>query len=172
MIGELLLTTRQIAFVPSIVLEAIAIGTGPSFFAWIRRPLPVGQRYGCGVVTRWIQVDVYALGDIVHIAHAPLDGPVFATRQVRDAVGGESNWREFPEDELPHGGSSGGMALSLACRDHDVVGLIGFDGFGMNAEFQACFRELLRFWQSRGKRLVSLMPASAFDDLLLASVAV
>lgn len=168
MIGELLIQTGQLAILRPLLLDAIVIGTGPSFCAWVRQPLPAGLRYGCGAATRWVEVDVYALGDVVHIGNVPPCVPVYATRKVRDAISTLNDWLAFPEDELPHGGSSGGMALSLACRNHQTIGLVGFDGFGLDTEFQANFRRLLRYWQSRGRRLVSLMPASAFDDLLLA----
>jgi hypothetical protein len=174
MIGELLLQTRAAHEVsgrpivggPPLVLDAIAIGTGPSFFDWIRSPLPEGKRYGCGVVPQFLDVDVYALGDVVHCRHAPPDRPVYATRRIIDSVGDPERFLLYPEDDLPHGGSSGGMALSLACRSHAVVGLIGFDGFDIDDGFITAFRELICYWKNRGKRLISLMPQSAFDDLL------
>jgi hypothetical protein len=165
MIGELLQATRQIDSAPPICVESIVLGTGPSFFDAIRRPLPPGKRYGCGIASRHVELDVYALGDEVHWNHAPLGTTVYITQRVRDGHP-ESAYLAYPEDELPHGGSSGGMALSLACRDHDVVGLIGFDSQGMPDEFVAAFRALLTWWKARGKRMVSLMPACAFDDLL------
>lgn len=166
MIGDLLQTTRQIDSAPAVVLEALAIGTGPSFFAWVRRPLPSGKRYGCGIASRHLDLDVYALGDEVHWNNIPLDKTVYVTQRLRDSHADAQRYLAFPEDDLPHGGSSGGMALSLACRSHDIVGLIGFDGHGLPEEFVAAFRGLIRYWQSRGKRLISLMPDSVFHEVL------
>ncbi len=165
MIGDLLQTTRQIDSAPALCIEAIVLGTGPSFFAAIRRPFPHAKRYGCGIASQHVELDVYALGDEVHGNHVPLGTTVYITQRLRDAHP-EATYLAYPEDELPHGGSSGGMALSLACREHDVVGLIGFDGHGMPDDFVASFRALLAWWKTRGKRLVSLMPDSVFDDLL------
>lgn len=166
MIGELLIATGQIVSRQTIVLDAIVFGTGPSFYQAICGPLPLSKRYGCGIVPEFLDVDVYALGDVIHLKHVPPDTPVYATRRIREAVPDARRFLSYPEDELPHGGSSGGMALSLACQAHDVVGLVGFDGYGMNDEFVIRFRDVIRFWQARGKRLVSLMPASVFHDLL------
>lgn len=166
MIGELLMQTRQIGTSQRPALDAIAIGTGPSFYDWVRRPLPRGMRYGCGAAARFIDVDHYLLGDAVHREHVPVDKPVYVTRRVIDQWPEASRYLVFPEAELPHGGSSGGMALSLACRDHAVIGLIGFDGFRVDETFVEGFRRLIIYWNDRGKRLVSLMERSAFDDVL------
>lgn len=166
MIGETLLQTRQIDSRSAMHLDAIVLGTGPSFLNAIRSPIPSGTRYGCGVVPLFLDVDVYALGDVVHLDHVPSDRPVYATQRVRDAVADPGRFLAYPEDELPHGGSSGGMALSLACRSHGVIGLIGFDGHGKDDAFITGFQELIRYWQIRGKRLMSLMPDSMFHDLL------
>lgn len=166
MIGELLQQTLQIGTRSAVCLDAIAIGTGPSFYEWVRQKLPRGLRYGCGEAAKFIELDRYLLGDVVHLQHVPAGIPVYATRRVIESAPDAGQWLEFPEAELPHAGSSGGMALSLACRDHNVIGLIGFDGFGVDPAFVEAFRRLILYWQSRGKLLISLMPHSAFDDVL------
>ena len=168
MIGELLRQTGQISSSPPsslLRLDALALGTGPSFYEWIKHPLPAGKRYGCGVSSLYLRLDAYAYGDAIHESHLP-------TNDFHPGVeihGTDRVWRPgliLWDDAIPHGGSSGGMALSLACATHQRIGVIGFDGHQMPDEFVARFRDLLRYWQSRGKELVSLMPSSVFDDVL------
>lgn len=145
---------------------AVAIGTGPSFFEWVKNPTPGLVRYGCGVASKYLRLDYYALGDSDHYSHIPPGVPTYATERVLSDPTAPAGLMPFDEHVLPHGGSSGGMAVSLAARNHRVVYLIGFDGFGEGEEvagFVEKFSDLLEFWQGLGRKFYSLMPSSVFS---------
>lgn len=156
MIGELYHTNLH---------PAVAIGTGPSFFEWAKNPTPGLVRYGCGVASKYLRLDYYALGDCEHYKHVPPGVPTYATSSVLDDPKAPKGLMPFDGDVLPHGGSSGGMAVSLAARNHRVVYLIGFDGFeeGIEDRWKANHAKLLEFWQERGRKFYSLMPATWFN---------
>lgn len=172
MIGETLLQTCPSPIPSALPLDAIAIGSGPSFFDWVRGELPAGRRYGAGIVSRYMALNVYCIGDIAHLPHLQLGTLTYATRRVFDALE-RSEWLLcYDTLELAHGGSSGGMAVALACLFHRRIGLIGFDGLDENEsadnrQWNEDFRRLLTHWQARGRTFVSLMPESKFDDLLV-----
>ena len=105
-------------------LDAIAIGTGPSFYEWLKTPPPEGVKlYGSGVSSRHIKLDVYAIGDTCHIPNIPKDAVVYGT----DTMLRYSDKILPYGHTYPHGGSSGGMAISLACLYHDRIGIVGCD---------------------------------------------
>ena len=173
-------------------LTAIAIGTGPSFYEWIKTPMieyrrsePSGQDiifqpklYGCGIVPLYVNnLFAYGYGDVTHVDHIPDPNAPFhpgclnysGTRNLQDKPG----LLPYTDLDLPHGNSSGGMALSMACLHHDVVGIIGFDGYPSgflsyqaNQDFVNDFRYLINYWQNRGRRIISLMPKSVFNPII------
>jgi hypothetical protein len=178
-------------------LEAIAFGTGPSFYEYIKQPHNYKHNhpefgewhtrlYGCGVVPNYINnLTAYGYGDTDHINNIPdPDGPhhpgckTFAgTRNLKDFETYGKNLKPIPllpyaNLDLPHGESSGGMALSLACLHHNVVGIVGFDGNPdafpptVYTNFVEKFRHLINYWQNRGRRIVSLMPNSVFNPII------
>ncbi len=147
-------------------VDAIAMGTGPSFWKFVKGPIPHGFRYGCSTIPAYIKLNVYGYCDPVHEPDLPTDGTeIVATPHV---------WQEgmTPFGDLQHGGSGGGMAISLACHRHTTVALIGFDGFpddgpdGFYNNWMQVNREIVRSWLNRGKRIISLMPKSFLDDLV------
>lgn len=185
------------------ILDAIAIGTGPSFYDWIKEPVLTyystkdgtdtkpkswsPKLYGCGVSPLYINnLSYYLYGDSTHVNNIPDPDSQFhpgcityaGTRNLNDKrTDGANTPRLLPyaDLDLPHGESSGGMALSLACLHSNVVGLIGFDGHrdgfvGTSDEDYSNFlfktRQLINYWQNRGRRLVSLMPDSVFNPIL------
>lgn len=160
----------QLMFQPAnrseLKLDAIAMGTGPSFWEFIRGPIPWGFRYGCSTIPAYIKLDVYCYGDAVHEPDLPLDRT--------EIVATPRCWNESmtPFGDLPHGGSGGGMAISTACHRHQIVAIVGFDGFpddgpdGFYRQWMSDNRELVRYWLRRGKRLLSLMEQSFLNDLL------
>lgn len=182
-------------------LGAIAMGSGPSFYEWaasyesnpLTYPSPREQGrvisptlYGSGVTSLHINgIMYYGLGDIIHIDHVP-DGRATdphhpgcttyaGTRNLQDKKShGEYTPPLLPYADLdiPHGESSGGMAISMACLHHDVVGIIGFDGhrepFPSDEaywDFVRKTRTLINYWQNRGRRIVSLMSDSVFNSI-------
>jgi hypothetical protein len=164
-----------------IQVQAIAIGTGPSFYKWkdTEEQVPRPKLFGCGVVTNYIGgLDYYAYGDSDHFKSLPqktwhpdciVYGSTLELVEQAKEKGCTSNY--FDPSVLPHGTSSGGMAFSLACSMYDVVGLVGFDGFQKDFKvddqtyrnFVSRFRDLIQYWKDRGKRLVSLMEESLFN---------
>lgn len=194
-------------------LDAIAMGTGPSFFKWaseyqanpLTYPIPQKEQepphsvrsdgpkvwhpslYGCGVTPLYINnIRYYGYGDIVHIRNVP-DGRLSdphhpgcityaGTRNLEDKKPhGEYTppLLKYSDLDLPHGESSGGMAISMACLHHDVVGIIGFDGnrdgFGSDEVYENFViktRTLINYWQNRGRRIISLMPNSVFNSIV------
>lgn len=140
----------------------IALGTGPSLRPWVAAgAFPAVPKYGCSFVPSLLKIDVYCYCDPVHAADLPADGtPIIATERVHSA--GMRRWCE----DFHHAGGSGGMAISEACKQHDCVALIGFDG-GMDAEHDQLLRNLLLWWKEQfGRKFVSLMPpGTILDDL-------
>lgn len=142
-------------------MQALCIGTGPSFFRWVEKGnFPSIPKYGCSIVPWYCKVDTYAYGDEEHLADVPVDG----TRIVSTDRVWKSGHDHF-DMRFPHGGSSGGMAITMACRGHRDVGLIGYDG-GLPEPFESDIRKLLQWWIYRGRRFYSLMESSTFDDLM------
>lgn len=175
-------------------LQAIAFGTGPSFFRFVDDCLldqyltrfeGGPSLYGCGKVPLYINgLRYYGYGDVIHCDNVPDGRPsdphhpgcitYAGTRNLGD---GRSNGGYMPpllpyaDLDLPHGNSSGGMAISMACLHHDIVGIVGFDGdrasFGSDEaheNFVNDFRKLINYWTNRGRRIVSLMPSSRWRD--------
>lgn len=147
-------------------IDAIALGTGPSFWELVKGRIPSGFRYGCSTIPAHLKLDVYCYGDAVHEPDLPMDRT--------EVVATPRCWEEgmTPFGDFPHGGSGGGMAISVACHRHQSVALVGFDGFPEDGPDGPCHlwmqdnRELIRFWLRRGKRIVSLMSKSFLDDLV------
>lgn len=225
--GSLNSLTDKPALLP--MLDAIAIGTGPSFYDWIKQTYPFGLEhpygvvpgvtptdefeerisklkqpllYGCGVVPNYINgLRHYELGDSIYINNVPDPSSEFhpgcvtyaGTRNLQDkrTDGGPTPaLLPFADLDIPHGESSGGMALSHACLNHNVVGIIGFDGWRSGFKpyaapgetsvdleslkladerhdnFVRKFRHLINYWQNRGRRIISLMPSSVFNPIL------
>lgn len=151
------------------MIEAIAIGTGPSFYDWIRLPRdPTIKLVGCGRCTLYVNnLDYYVYADSIHEPHLPQPHfhptvEVWAHSRRHIPNLGWNKW----DGEIPHGGTSGGMAISLACLKFQNVGLIGFDGYGLPNEFVIGMNDLLCYWQKRGKTLYTLMPNSMFNNRL------
>lgn len=142
-------------------LGGIAIGTGPSFYEWISRPLTSGVRYSCGVVPHYVSVDVYCINSTLHKANVPADAVVFATMRTHDRIPRAFLWPEL----WPIASQCGGMAVQLAAMNHKRIGLVGFCN-AIDPQIDAEFRAILEFWKARGRVFVSLMKKSAFDDLL------
>jgi len=143
-------------------LTAIAFGTGPSFYEFINRPFPPTVRYGCGVASQYIDLDVYCLNSGEHKENVPRDGtPVYAIDRCKNFAPG--CW-EYPMRVL-RAQQAGGMALQLAAMNHKRIGLVGFcKPIAMPIDSE--FRAILRYWRERGRVFVSLMKESCFDDLL------
>lgn len=144
-------------------ITAVVIGTGPSFYEWIKWPIVPAMRYGCGVCTAYIPVDVYCLnsGERRGYARLPDTTTVFAMDRCRDLIPG--SWL-YPQ-EVPRAEQSGGMAVWLAAMNHRRIGLVGFCE-PISPDVDAKFRAILEHWRERGREFVSLMKASAFDDML------
>lgn len=141
-------------------LGGIAIGAGPSFFEWVKRPLTPGVRYGCGVVPHYCSCDVYCINSTLHKGNVPADATVFATMRTHDRIPGAFLWPE----SIDIASQCGGMAVHLAAAHHHRVGLVGFCS-QIEPSIDARFREILRFWREKGRVFVSLMRESCFDDL-------
>ena len=129
--------------------------------------------YGSGTASFDFPLDVYAIGDAIQIPRAPkypcrvvVSYPEFRFRPDLEL------WIDNPTlAAIGHGCSSGGMATGLACFDFDVVGVTGFDGYNelgksIGDEMMDRHRIMLERWIAKGKRLVSLMPVSMFNDIL------
>lgn len=168
-------------------LSAVVVGAGPSAKFLLGCQKPVSQKwYGAGNVPLYLpNIDVYALGDSTHFASVPkYECQVYITDKdfYKDPYGPRfcsstqiSKMQVWNLEELStygHGGSSGGMALSLACIKHDTIGLIGFDGYKRDGSpydppWQSSHTKLICEWVNRGKRLISLMPCSVFNPDLI-----
>jgi hypothetical protein len=150
---------------PKTSIEAVAMGTGPSAMLWIKAgSYPAVPRYGCSWIPHFLKLNAYAIGDICHFPDVPTDGTrIAATACVRKE--GHPEWELYQEMLYPHGSQSGGMAISMACREYRRVGLVGFDG-GMDEPYETDLRKMLEWWKARGRTFVSLMPKSTFDDLM------
>lgn len=151
-------------------LGGIAIGTGKSFYAWKDKPLTPGTRYGCGVASQYISLDVYCLNAGVHKGNVPRNGEtIYATERTFDLVQAiphrPAHVFKWPEN-LPYARQAGGMCVHLAAMHHQRVGLIGFCA-PITPEIDAEFRAILEYWRERGRVFVSLMDQSAFDDLMV-----
>lgn len=150
-------------------LGGIAIGTGPSFYEWIKRPLTPGVRYGCGVASQYISLDVYCINSTDHKGNVPRNGEtIFATERTLDCIrpipGRPVTVFPWPK-ALPIAQQVGGMAVHFAAINHHRIGLVGFCKPiepGIDDEFRA----ILHYWKAKGRVFVSLMKESAFDDLL------
>lgn len=198
-------------FVQGESIEAIAIGTGPSFYEWIKTPIiqyelpaftsddPSPQEapqlyeprlFGCGVVPNYINgLDTYCYGDLTHLRNIPDPDGEFhpgvkiysGGRNINDLKDADRTqfkttipMLDFGELDIPHGNSSGGMAVSCACLRYNVVGLVGFDGHFAKEfsskegydDFVWRFRFIINYWQNRGRRLISLMTDSIFNPIL------
>lgn len=166
------------------IVEAIAIGTGPSFYKWkdTEEQIPRPKLFGCGVASIYVNaLDFYAYGDSYHCKCLPKkpwhpNCIVYgSTHELVEQARGQGNIAEyFDVSILPHGCSSGGMAVSLACSMYDVVGIVGYDGFQKDfkiddktyREFVSKFKDLIKHWKDRGKTIVSLMEESIFNSEL------
>lgn len=186
-------------FIEGESIEAIAIGAGPSLYNdFLNRPvisyvLADGTIYeprliGCGVVPLYVHnLWAYCYGDLTHLKNIPRPDHPFhpgvrnyaSSRNISDFDLLQEEHRRtdkmlpFADLDIPHGNSSGGMALSLACLHYNVVGFVGFDGrnkadFVSNEAYQDFvfrFRYLINYWQSRGRRIISLMRDSIFNPI-------
>jgi hypothetical protein len=141
--------------------DVVVIGTGPSVLPWLKAgKFPDVPKYGCSWIPWHIKLNAYALGDSIHSPDVPQDGTrVVATKQCRSP-----EWELFDDERFPHGSQSGGMAITMACREFKRIAVIGFDG-GLPGDADKELRELFEWWIQRGRTFVSLMPKSAFDDL-------
>jgi len=150
-------------------LDAIAIGTGPSFYEWLNTPRPENVKfYGSGVSSKYIKLDVYTIGDSCHIQNIPrYEAVTYGTHMM---LSHSDKMLPYDGDTYPHGGSSGGMAISLACLHHDRIGLVGYDGpcgiLDLDMKWIKNTIDVLEFWIDRGKKIVSLMPHSCFNEVL------
>jgi hypothetical protein len=151
------------------MLEAIVLGTGGSLYDFLKRPvLPNVKLLGCSVVPQYVNnLDYYVYADTVHKDHLP-QVPFHPNCQIitpsRLWQSGYIKW----DDQVPHGGTSGGMAVSYACSRYQNIGLVGFDSLDLNYDFiQNFHKEVLNFWQSKGKCLYTLMEKSVFNNRLL-----
>ena len=153
------------------MLECIVLGTGPSLLDFLlehnKESLKGITLIGCGRLV--IDVDIYCYGDPRRRPDVPdvETTEVYAHQFVHEP--GMIRWQE----EWPHGGTAGGMAVTVACLKFDRIGLIGFDGF-RTPEFEHYDNfvinfnnEILDYWQARGKKLYSLMSHSIFNERLL-----
>lgn len=147
--------------------DGLAIGTGPSFHKWRKNPTVGMKRYGCGIASQFVPLDVYTVGDTGHYADVPQTIPVYGSKAIiteGKCPCPRENLREFNND-IPHGGSCGGMAVSVACMFHSRVFLVGFDGHDVKDQvenFIPQFSDLLEFWRLRGRELYSLMDSTVF----------
>lgn len=136
--------------------ECIVMGTGPSLEGFHTREeyqdLP---KYGCGNLPINCQPDIYCYGSEIHAQHIPKDCEIRTTEQKSKFFPGS---KYLPEN-IPHAGNSGGLAISHACLDFDVIGLIGFDDFdGSESNHNPGMKQLREYWEDRGKTFISLMP--------------
>lgn len=145
--------------------------------------------YGCGVVPNYINgLRYYCYGDLVHCDNVPDGRPTDPFHPGCITYTGDRNMRDgrskggymppmlrYSDLDIPHGESSGGMALSLAALHHNIIGLVGFDGDTKSFKDKAVyknfvfkFRVLLNYWQNRGRRFINLMPpgVSIFEDII------
>jgi hypothetical protein len=172
-------------------LQAIAIGTGESFYPWKDKwnATAIGPKpklYGSGKCPLYINgltAYGYCDGDnrlglekcfpqtTWHPDCRVYSTPICMAHAKEFNLAGEF----LPFPAVPHGNSSGGMAISLACMENDVIGLIGFDGTRetmpditdkLYETFLQDMAYLIGFWQSRGKYIYSLMEHTVFDYLL------
>lgn len=169
MIGETLQQTQPSPQKEPLLLDAVVMGVGPGIREFLKHPLPLGVKYGCSYLPSLIKLDVYCIGDAVHEFDLPTDDTEIVCSYPIDRQG----YTEF--GTLPHGGSSGGMAISMACARHKIIGLAGFDGqFAEDDDdaipFISKTTRLLQFWLNRGRRIISLMPKSPFDNMIETNV--
>jgi hypothetical protein len=163
-------------------VEAIVVGAGPSFKYLIGKgTFGLPKLYGAGVTSNFLSLDCYAYGDYDHTKNLPTY-PCRIVASCPELVLEAKLKRELTiEDgatyfeQVTHGHSSGGMALSLACEHHTTIGIIGFDGWIWNgepvaADWPAQHKAHLVRWIAKGKKLVSLMACSIFNDLLLQEI--
>ena len=164
-------------------LDVIVIGTGPSFYEWLKTPVPEGVKlYGCGVVSRYLDLDVYAIGDICHLPNMPNNHSSHCEHcghsRKNTIVYGTIGMLVYDDRMLyydwhlyPHGGSSGGMAVSLACLHYERIGVIGLDGpTGMLEIDMQVIKDTIdvfQYWKDKGKKIYSLMPHSVYNEVLL-----
>lgn len=146
--------------------DAIAIGTGPSFYPWLRSEIPNVPKYGAGASGKCLRLDAYCIGDLMHERHMQLGVTTYASATVFGLLPQEDWIHLYDQFGNSHGGSSGGMALSMACVFHRRVALIGFDG-GMSGNADGNFHTLLSEWKDKGRTFVSLMPPGTPWDSLM-----
>lgn len=153
-------------------LDAVAIGGGSDSWQLIgvEKKCPY---YGAGITSQYLPLDVYAYGDEDHIPNIPTyPCRVVSSKPDEDRTFNGVKLEKWPCFSAGHGCSAGGMALSLACDKYTTVGLIGFSGYmyygvRYDQEGEHDFRTLVKCWNNLGKTLVSLMPVSVFNDLLV-----
>lgn len=158
-------------------IESIAIGTGPSFFRLMNdlkyaslhvdlhdyfRANGVERIYGAGVVSAYVKnLSAYCYGDIGRVDFIPEKNSLYqhgcrcyaTERNIND----HPQLQKFPELPLRPEGSSGGMALSLACFESWSIGLIGFDcGSDVPQEFVEGIYRLIDYWKKEGRKLYQL----------------
>lgn len=168
-------------------MSAIVIGTGPSFLLNYRSEVfqwPTHwQFYGCSYISGMIKnLTAYCYADSDHRAMIPDPSDEFhigcrcyasSPRLLTDKP-----WLlPFYTLDIPHGCFSGTMALSLACFEHNHVGLIGFDGnsndFQSDTKHSHYYRNaryVINYWQNRGRHIISLMENSIFNEALLDNI--
>lgn len=146
--------------------DAIAIGTGPSFYPWLRSEIPDVPKIGAGASGKCLKLDAYCIGDVTHRRHMQIGTPTYATGTIFGLLPQEDWIYLYDQFNVSHKGSSGGMAVSIACLFHRRVALIGFDG-GMSGNADGNFHTLLSEWKDKGRKFVSLMPPGTPWDALM-----
>lgn len=189
-------------------LDAIVMGTGPGLEGWLNQGdnqyLNSSNRpkmFGCGKVPHYMNgLDYYCYADSDNIKNIPLtpDGkpnqwhPNCKVYSAHRSIADAPNMINFEELRIPHGYSSGAMALSLACASfYDRVegklevkfktlcftpisiGIIGFDGDAKRMghanhrdydEFYFGMVSVIQWWRDLGVKIISLMETSVFNE--------
>lgn len=176
-------------------LDGIAVGSGPSSRQLIGMDLPNRVKLvGAGIVTQYLKVDYFAFGDPIHTKHVPKAPAItYSTRHKEGTPLDETGTgvvyfidETIPDDPKPedvrffpsgqpgwhHGCSTGGMAICIACKLFERVGIIGFDGYyadgkvydppGLKGQ-QQCIDSI----RADNRKIVSLMDVSLLNDRLV-----
>lgn len=150
--------------------EAIVICPGPSLHSFLRMPRDYDVKLiGCSRVTNYVNdLDYYVYADSTHKDKLPSRTfhPKCQVYSVPRLYVPQTQWHKW-DDSIPHGGNSGGMAISLGCLKFNSIGLVGLDGHGLPENWVIEMGRLLSYWQERGKYLYTLMGDSIFNNRLL-----